>query len=226
MNEKFTALLEKCKAYFTKEGLPFNVSVNETKVKLDNLILFCKDKTTKLIEKFEELMLIDGTTKVTIEPSVEVGSAMAIYDAEGNPIPIPANEKPYELQDGRMVMIEQDGIIASIVDPVAQSDEPTSKPEEGASANQVKEMIERIETVSRYAKEVEAKFDAYKADQEKKYNALTEKFEASMKFNKEAFETLLSEPEKQAVNPVVTPFKSQKPEVKSEGMFDKYLIKS
>ena len=222
-------LLEKCVAYFKKANLPFKVSVDETKEKVDRLILFCKDKTTNPEFKFEELMLVDGVTKVTIEPAIEVGAAMAIYDAEGNPIPIPANPKPYELQDGRMVMIEQDGIIASVTEveetELDAEGKPKAKESNEGSANQVKEMIERIETVSRYAETVKAEFEVYKIAQDAKFEALKNTFSESQKFNKEAFETLLSEPAKPAVNQVVNPFQKKETSAKSEGMFDKFLIK-
>lgn len=211
MSDKFKALLEKCKTYFTKEGLPFNVTVDENKVKVDALMLFCKDRAKFPEYKFEDLTLVDGATKVTIEPAVEVGAAIAFYDADGMPVPAPANPKGYELADGRIVIVEQDGIIAAITEVEEELDadgKPKAKdtPAADPAAQSVKEMIERIETVSRYATETNEKFEAYKTEQEKKYNALAEKFEASMKFNKEAFETLLSEPAKPAVVTVNNPF--------------------
>lgn len=224
-------LVQKCKDFFAKVGLPFTVSVDENKERIDKLVAFCKDKSCGTIEKFEDLMLVDGTTKVTIEPTVEVGSAIALYAADGTPMPAPANPKGYELADGRIIIVEQDGIIASITEKeVEMGEEGVEKPEatEGAAPS-VKEMIERIETVSRYASELKESFDKYKVDTNKKIEdlttenkTLTDKFSEAQKFQKESFELLLKEDAKTPVVTVNNPFaKKEKP----KNIFEQFTIK-
>ena len=224
-------LVQKCKDFFAKVGLPFTVSVDENKERIDKLIAFCKDRTTNPEYKFEDLMLVDGATKVTIEPTVEAGSAIALYAADGTPMPAPANPKGYELADGRIIIVEQDGIIASITEKeVEMTDETkdTPAPTEGAAPS-VKEMIERIETVSRYASELKESFDKYKVDTDKKIEdlttenkTLTDKFSEAQKFQKESFELLLKEDAKTPVVTVNNPFaKKEKP----KNIFEQFTIK-
>jgi hypothetical protein len=224
-------VLNLCSAFFAKTELPFAVTVDEKKAKVEKFIAFLKDKTTKTIEKFEELMLIDGTTKVTIEPEVKEGAAIALYDAEGNPIPAPMGE--YELSDGRIVVVEQDGMIAMVKEvPAAASADLTATPDPAASAPGIKEMIERIETVSRYNEELKQEFAKYKADTDKKIEHLNKENDTLktslfdfQKFQKEAMETLLSEPATTPVVPVPSPFERKEVSGKKEGLFDKFLIK-
>lgn len=211
-------LVQKCKDFFAKVGLPFTVSVDENKERIDKLVAFCKDKSCGTIEKFEDLMLVDGATKVTIEPTVEVGSAIALYAEDGTPMPAPANPKGYELADGRIIIVEQDGIIASITEKEVEMGEEgkdTPAPTEGAAPS-VKEMIERIETVSRYNAELNTKFEAYVIATDKKIEdlttenkTLTDKFSEAQKFQKESFELLLKEDAKTPVVTVNNPFAKQ-----------------
>jgi hypothetical protein len=207
-------VLNLCSAFFAKTGLPFAVTVDEKKAKVEKFIAFLKDKTTKTIEKFEELMLIDGTTKVTIEPEVKEGAAIALYDAEGNPIPAPMGE--YELSDGRIVVVEQDGMISMVKEveqELSEEDKAKKAPEDKGSAPGIKEMIERIETVSRYNEELKQEFAKYKADTDKKIEHLNKENDTLktslfdfQKFQKEAMETLLSEPATTPVVPVTNHF--------------------
>lgn len=224
-------LVQKCKDFFAKVGLPFTVSVDENKERIDKLVAFCKDKSCGTIEKFEDLMLVDGATKVTIEPTVEVGSAIALYAEDGTPMPAPANPKGYELADGRIIIVEQDGIIASITEKEVEMGEEgkdTPAPTEGAAPS-VKEMIERIETVSRYNAELNTKFEAYVIATDKKIEdlttenkTLTDKFSEAQKFQKESFELLLKEDAKTPVVTVNNPFaKKEKP----KNIFEQFTIK-
>lgn len=208
--------LNLCKSFFAKVGLPFSVSVDENKAKVEKFIAFLKDKTTKTIEKFEELMLIDGTTKVTIEPEVKEGAAIALYDAEGNPIAAPAIPEGYTLADGRVVMVEQDGMISMVKEvdeEMSDEDKAKKAPGDKGSAPGIKEMIERIETVSRYNEELKQEFAKYKADTDKKIEHLNKENDTLktslfdfQKFQKEAMETLLSEPATTPVVPVTNHF--------------------
>lgn len=150
-------------------------------------------------EKFEELLLVDGTTKVTIEPAVEVGAAIVLYDAEGNPVPAPVGS--YELQDGRVIVVEADGVIASITEPMAEGEEEMEGEikKDAAPANEsVKRLIERIEKVSEYSAQVE---DLKKENDflHKELDALKIQNAEFKKQTEETFAKLLSEPAKEPV---------------------------
>lgn len=134
----------------------FNKTMNEFKELFAALkSLFEKEETVvEPTQKFEELLLIDGETKVTIEPAVEVGAAIVLYSADGEPVPAPIGS--YELQDGKVIVVEVEGVIATITEPTTEEEEmnpevkqdaPTSAPDSA-----VKRLIERIEKVSEYAK--------------------------------------------------------------------------
>jgi len=219
---KIEELLKKAKDYFSKENLPFNISVDEDKVRVEKFILALTEKTS--IEKFEELLLVDGTTKVTIAPAVEVGAAIALYDAEGMPIAAPIAE--YELADGRVIVVEVDGIIAAIKE-VEEELEGESKPNNQASNEPaIKQLIERIETEKIFESITSLKKDS--EDFKTKFELLTKEnlaLKADLlefkKFNKETLEVLLQEPEKVAVTPVSNPFGKSK----SGNMFEEFQIK-
>lgn len=161
-------------------------------------------------EKFEELLLVDGTTKVTIEPAVEVGAAIVLYDAEGNPVPAPVGS--YELQDGRVIVVEADGVIASITEPMAEGEEEMEGEikKDAAPANEsVKRLIERIEKVSEYSKQVE---DLKKENDflHKENDALKTKFTEFEKATEERFKKLEGEPSKEPVKQVKPSFDFKK----------------
>lgn len=161
-------------------------------------------------EKFEELLLVDGTTKVTIEPAVEVGAAIVLYDAEGNPVPAPIGS--YELQDGRVIVVEADGVIASITEPMAEGEEEMEgeiKKDVAPANESVKRLIERIEKVSEYSKQVE---DLKKENDflHKENDALKTKFTEFEKATEERFKKLEGEPSKEPVKQVKPSFDFKK----------------
>lgn len=162
-------------------------------------------------EKFEMQKLVDGT-EVRIEPTVEVGSAMVVMNAEGEPIPAPIDQ--YELEDGRVIVVEVEGIVAQVKDPSSEEivepiiEEPMSQDSEQKVKriieSIVKEKIFEVEKVNNFLKaenetlkkdfvELQANFEKFKAEQ-------VELFEGLKTFSKETFEALLDEPTKEPVS--------------------------
>lgn len=180
--------------------------------------------------KFEELLLVDGTTKVTIEPEVAVGSAIALYDTEGNPIPAPIGS--YELQDGRVIVVEVDGVIASITEATTEEEEldadgkPKVKSDNPAPQNEaVKRLIERIEKVSEFEKqiadlqkentEIKLQAETFKKESEflhKENDEMKTKFADFEKLITDNFAKLMAKESKEPVVPVKTGFKMEKKE--------------
>lgn len=185
LNNKITKMMNEFKELFQALKSVFE---KETEV-----------KTEPKVEKFEELLLIDGATKVTIEPAVEVGAAIVLYDSEGTPVPAPVGE--YELQDGRKVVVEVEGVIASITEATAEGEELDAevKTEAPAPANEnVKRLIERIEKVSEFSKEIE---DLKKENDflHKENDALKLQFADLKKATEEAIAKFGAEPSKEPV---------------------------
>lgn len=164
-------------------------------------------------EKFVDVTLADGTVAV-IEPDVEAGAAMVLMDSEGNPVPAPASS--YELEDGRVIVVEEPGVIASVQEAPAadedmDKDEPTvdDQPNEEQKVKRIIESIvqekvfvksEDFEAVTKELAE-EKKLTAFlKKENEDvldKYEELREAFVNLQKFSKEIFEELLAEPSKE-----------------------------
>ncbi len=114
-------------------------------------------------EKFEDLLLVDGVTKVTINPEVAVGSEFLILAEDGTAVKAPVLPEPYELQDGRKIMVEIEGVIASVTEAGTGEEEldadgkPKAKTDTApAQSEAVKRLIERIEKVSEFEKTIPA----------------------------------------------------------------------
>lgn len=156
--------------------------------------------------KFEKAMLVDGT-EVTVEPALEVGAAMVVMNAEGEPIPAPIGE--YQLEDGSVVVVEVEGIISEIKEPMLEEEviEPiVEEPMNADSEQKVKRIIESIvkekifevakinaflkaenETLKKDFVELQANFSKFKTEQ-------AQEFESLKKFSAEMFSDLLDEP--------------------------------
>lgn len=61
--------------------------------------------------KLEQMKLIDGNTVIEAD-SFEVGASVMIVVPEGEPVPLEVGK--YELEDGRLLVVEEVGMIASI----------------------------------------------------------------------------------------------------------------
>lgn len=198
------------------------ININMTKEELKDKVVsfFNKEEEVKIEEPkkegFESVMLVDGETELTIEPAVEVGAAVVIM-LDGEPQPAPVGE--HELEDGRVIVIEEAGIIAAINEQeVVVEEEPMadkSTPEQA----QVKKIIERIESEKIFEKiaqlEETVKFlkeenEALKAEFTENKNEAKDEFNKLKDFSEEVFKTLLDEPSKEPVKKQFNPFKKEK----------------
>jgi hypothetical protein len=173
-------------------------------------------------EKFETAKLVDGTD-ITVEPAIEVGAAVVVMDADGNPIAAPIGE--YELEDGRVIVVEVEGVIAMVNEPEVDVEEPiVEEPmaEEDAQGQKVKRIIESIVSEKIFGIEKDAKFlkeenEVLKAEMvelTEKFKAFiseqSENFESLKTFSKEVFDELLDEPVQTPIKEKFNPFKSEK----------------
>jgi hypothetical protein len=198
------------------------IKTNMTKEELKDKVVsfFNKEEEVKIEEPkkegFESVLLVDGETELTIEPAVEVGAAVVIM-LDGEPQPAPVGE--HELEDGRVIVIEEAGIIAAINEPeVVVEEEPMadkSTPEQA----QVKKIIERIESEKIFEKIAEldetVKFlkeenEALKAEFTENKDEAKDEFKKLKDFSEEVFKTLLDEPSKEPVKKQFNPFKKEK----------------
>jgi len=79
--------------------------------------------------KLEDMPLADGMTTIQAD-MFEVGEAVFIVVENADPVPLPVGE--YELADGRILVVEVEGVIASLEMPVEEAEpvEPTEVPVE------------------------------------------------------------------------------------------------
>lgn len=198
--------------------------------KLELLVKFAKERDEKIKpEKFEELMLADGTTKIVIEPAVEIGAYVVLYNQAGEPVPAPSGE--YELENGNVIIVEEEGIIADIRELVEEgevelSDE--SKSDAPKVDEKVKRTIERIETekifesITALKKQVEEQGKTI-AFLKEENETLKSEMVNSQKENLESFKKLLGEPVKEPAVKKPNTFKVS--DFNSEDILQSWLAK-
>jgi len=213
MEENKTNIFSKINDWFKAENIEAEV-VEKTEV---------AEVVTE--NKFEDIPLVDGVTVLTAEPTLEVGSVVALT-ANGETIPAPAgqdgNPMEYELQDGRIVVVVEEGIIAEIKEAATEEgEEPTGEvveepmKEENKTNEKIKRLIERVEKEQIFEKNAESiskieDLETKLAESESKYNALEAKFESFTILVRESFEAFSEEPTKQPKVKQSMPFASEK----------------
>tara|TARA_R110001583_G_scaffold170667_2_gene324107 strand:- start:640 stop:1257 length:618 start_codon:yes stop_codon:yes gene_type:complete len=148
----------------------------------DSDIIEAKKPEVKAVEfdreKFEDIALLDGTM-IMVEPAVEVGAAVVVMDAElAQPMPV----GEYELEDGRIIVIEEAGLIAAINEPTAEGEEEeiTEELAEDDKAKEAKRIIESIVTekvfkaVAKFNKQIEELTDALSNEKKEKVDFMSE----------------------------------------------------
>ena len=198
------------------------IKTNMTKEELKDKVasFFNKEEDAKIEEPkkedFESVLLVDGETELTIEPAVEVGAAVVIM-LDGEPQPAPVGE--HELEDGRVIVIEEAGVIAAINEPEVVVEEDPMANESTPEQAQVKKIIERIESEKIFEKIAEleetVKFlkeenEALKAEFTENKDEAKDEFKKLKDFSEEVFKTLLDEPSKEPVKKQFNPFKKEK----------------
>lgn len=118
--------------------------------------------------KLEQMKLVDGNTVIEAD-SFEPGASVMIVVPEGDPIPLEVGK--YELEDGRLLVVEEKGMIASIEEMPAESEEEMPveadvTPEVTPEAKQPKKVVTITE---QHFAEMEAKI----AELEAKLSAMT-----------------------------------------------------
>lgn len=183
-NKKRETILNKVKEFFSSNDIDAEI---------------VEKQPAEEVKKFETVMLVDGVTEVTIEPAVEVGAAVVLTSEDGTPVPAPAGE--YELQDGRVLVVAEEGVLGEIKEAISEEPMSNENPEQ---ADKVKRIIERIESEKIFSAidELKETVKFLKEENEaltSKLSEVEDKFSETKQFTKETFETLLGEPSKEPV---------------------------
>lgn len=76
--------------------------------------------------KLSQMMLVDGMTKIEAE-EFEVGYPVNVIAEDGTFVPLPVGE--YELEDGRFLIVSEDGIIGELKEaPMGEEEAPMEQP--------------------------------------------------------------------------------------------------
>jgi hypothetical protein len=143
-----------------------------------------KLKLEQMEVKLAQMKLADGVTVLEFD-SLEVGKEIFIVSENGN-VPMPIGE--YELEDGQMLEIYEDGIIGEIKMPEAKEEEapmeqPTEEVPVEASVEAPQTAKKTVETVSK---------ETYFSDMEELKREITE-LKEQLKLKEEVKEVVLEE---------------------------------
>ena len=117
--------------------------------------------------KLEQMKLIDGNTVIEAD-SFEPGASVMIVVPEGEPVPLEVGK--YELEDGRLLVVEEKGMIAAIEDMPAESEEEEMPVEADVTPEvEVKQPKKVVTITEQHFAEMEAKI----AELEAKLSAMT-----------------------------------------------------
>lgn len=152
--------------------------------------------------KLAQMKLADGITVLEAE-SFEAGYSVGISTADGI-VPLPVGE--YELEDGQMLEVEQEGVIASIEMPAPQEEQPSANENPAAevpmeAAAQPKRVVESIskETFFAEIEKLKAEFSAQIEELKSLKSKPLEdaKEEVKLSDDEPAVEPIVSNPEKE-----------------------------
>ena len=188
-------MFEEIKDIFKSEGVEVETKeVKET-----------KETTEDKKEKFEDVVMADGTV-AQIEPEVIIGAAVVVIQDEEL---IPAPNGDWELSDGRIITTE-DSIIVEIVEIETEPEEIAEAEDEERDVEEVDEELDKgllTEDQQRQAKKIIKSIITEKVFSKEDTNSFNEEFNSRISKLEKSFESLLklveylvSEPTKKKVN--------------------------
>jgi len=202
-------LFNEIKSIFKTEGVDIENDSKEFAETTENNV----EETTETVkEKFEDVVLADGTV-AQVEPEVVVGAAVVV-DMDGELLPAPDGK--HELSDGRVISTEG-GVIVEVeeeaepeVEAESVEEEEMSSPLSEAQEREAKKIIESIVTEKVFG--MEATISEENNELKEEINNLKESF--SMLLN--LTEKMLDEPIKDEVVKRPSSFKALKKENKKD----------
>ena len=108
--------------------------------------------------KLEQMKLIDGNTVIEAD-SFEVGASVMIVVPEGEPVPLEVGK--YELEDGRLLVVEEKGMIAAIEEMPKEETEEEEMPVEAdiTPEVEVKQPKKVVQITEQHFAEMQAKIE-------------------------------------------------------------------
>ena len=151
--------------------------------------------------KLEQMMMADGVTKIEAD-TFEAGKEVFVVTEDEQKIAVPVGE--YELEDGRILVVVEEGIISEVKEVKEEEEMPEAPAEEVPTEAKQPEMSEAVSTPKKTVESiVKETFFSEMENLKKENEALKAELAKMSKVNENATEaTELSEtPEPIAFNP-------------------------
>jgi hypothetical protein len=116
--------------------------------------------------KLEQMKLVDGNTLIEAD-SFEPGASVMIVVPEGEPVPLEVGK--YELEDGRLLIVEEKGMIAAIEEMPKETEEEMPVEADVTPEVEVKQPKKVVSITEQHFAEMESKI----AELETKLAAMT-----------------------------------------------------
>ena len=120
--------------------------------------------------KLEQMKLIDGNTVIEAD-SFEAGASVMIVVPESDPVPLEIGK--YELEDGRLLVVDEPGIIAAIEEMPKEETEDEEMPVEADATPEVTPEVKQPKKVVTITEQHFAEMEAKIAELEAKLSATT-----------------------------------------------------
>lgn len=134
--------------------------------------------------KLEEMKLVDGMTIIQAD-SFEAGQAISILVPDAEAVPLPIGE--YELEDGRILVVVEAGMIAEIKDAPANEENPQE------AVNEVPVEAEAVAPIKEAKKVVEIKETHFSAEEVEALKNEIVELKAQLEAKKEVVELAVEE---------------------------------
>lgn len=120
------------------------------------------NKQEEVVVELAQIKLIDGVTILEAE-TFEAGQAVFVVAENGDKVPAPIGE--HELEDGRILVITEEGMIAEIKEKVVEDVEEESADVEMNSDDETQKFVEMIrEMFTQFSKQVANEIEAIKVE--------------------------------------------------------------
>jgi hypothetical protein len=107
--------------------------------------------------KLEQMKLVDGNTVIEAD-SFEPGASVMIVVSDGEPVPLEIGK--YELEDGRLLIVEEKGMIASIEEMPKEAEEDEIPVEADVTPEvEVKQLKKVVSITEQHFAEMKAKIE-------------------------------------------------------------------
>ena len=120
------------------------------------------NKQEEVVVELAQIKLVDGVTILEAE-TFEAGQAVFVVAENGDKVPAPIGE--HELEDGRILVITEEGMIAEIKEKVVEDVEEESADVEMNSDDETQKFVEMIrEMFTQFSKQVANEIEAIKVE--------------------------------------------------------------